>query len=90
LTATTAGALALLGAILGLARTYIALVSALHSNLGALTGVPISHLAAITAGLPLLAAVAGWLLCRAPAAGVCPPAAWTRTGPTAGADLRRH
>jgi putative ABC transport system permease protein len=62
LTATTAGALALLGAILGLAGAYIALVSALHGNLGALTGVPISNLAAITAGLPLLAAVAGWLL----------------------------
>jgi putative ABC transport system permease protein len=62
LTATTAGALALLGAILGLAGAYIALVSALHRNLGALTGVPISHLAAITAGLPLLSVAAGWLL----------------------------
>lgn len=62
LTATTAGALAFLGVILGLAGAYIALASTLHRNLGALTGVPVAHLAAITAGLPLLATVAGWLL----------------------------
>jgi putative ABC transport system permease protein len=62
LTATTAGALALLGAILGLAGAYIGLASVLHRHLGTLTVVPVAHLAAITAGLPLLAAVSGWLL----------------------------
>ncbi|MFU8870402.1 FtsX-like permease family protein [Micromonospora sp. SL4-19] len=62
LTATTAGALALLGALLGLAGAYAGLVSVLHRDLGALAGVPVAHLAAITVGLPVLAAVAGWLL----------------------------
>ncbi|MBM0224324.1 hypothetical protein [Micromonospora sp. ATA51] len=62
LTATTAGALALLGAILGLAGAYLGLVSVLHRDLGALTGVPVAHLAATTVGLPVVAAVAGWLL----------------------------
>ncbi|MCW3839148.1 FtsX-like permease family protein [Micromonospora yasonensis] len=62
LTATTAGALALLGALLGLAGAYAGLVSVLHRDLGALSGVPVAHLAATVVGLPLLAAVAGWLL----------------------------
>lgn len=62
LTATTAGALSLLGAMLGLVGAYLALASALHGNLDPLTEVPVAHLTAITVGLPLLAAVAGWLL----------------------------
>jgi putative ABC transport system permease protein len=62
LTAATAGALALLGAILGVTGAYLALASVLHRDLAALSGVPMSHLAAVTVGLPLLAAVAGWLL----------------------------
>jgi hypothetical protein len=45
-----------------LARSPATIDGPLHRNLGALTGVPISHLAAITAGLPFLAVVAGWLL----------------------------
>jgi putative ABC transport system permease protein len=45
-----------------LAGAYIGLASVLHRHLGTLTVVPVAHLAAITAGLPLLAAVAGWLL----------------------------
>ncbi|MEU5722806.1 FtsX-like permease family protein [Micromonospora sp. NPDC047738] len=62
LTATTSGALALLGAVLGLAGAYLALVSVLHRDLDALTDVPLAHLAATTVVLPVLAAVAGWLL----------------------------
>jgi putative ABC transport system permease protein len=62
LTATTAGALVLLGAILGSAGAYIALASVLHRDLDLLTGVPVSHLAAIIVGLPMLATIAGWLL----------------------------
>ncbi|MEU8300076.1 FtsX-like permease family protein [Micromonospora sp. NPDC048909] len=62
LTATTAGALALLGAVLGVAGAYLALVGALHRDLDPLGSVPVAHLAATTGGLPLLAAAAGWLL----------------------------
>ncbi|MET8354793.1 hypothetical protein [Micromonospora sp. NPDC005206] len=62
LTATTAGALALLGAVLGLAGAYLALVSVLHRDLAALGPVPVAHPAATTVGLPLLATAAGWLL----------------------------
>jgi putative ABC transport system permease protein len=62
LTATTAGALAFLGALLGLTGAYLALVSVLHRDLGALRDVPVAHLAATVIGLPVLAAVAGWLL----------------------------
>ncbi|MGQ5261499.1 FtsX-like permease family protein [Micromonospora sp. ZYX-F-536] len=66
LTATTAGALALLGAVLGVAGAYLALAGALHRDLDPLGAVPVAHLAAITAGLPLLAAGAGWLLAGRP------------------------
>jgi putative ABC transport system permease protein len=62
LTATTAGALALLGALLGAAGAYVALASVLHRRLDSLSVVPVGDLAAIVIGLPLLAAVAGWLL----------------------------
>ncbi|PSK65996.1 hypothetical protein B0E53_02033 [Micromonospora sp. MH33] len=34
----------------------------LHRDLDALTDVPVAHLAATVVGLPLLAAVAGWVL----------------------------
>ena len=62
LTATTAGALALLGSILGVAGAYIGLASLLHQDLGDLADVPVTHLAALTVGFPLIAAAAGWLL----------------------------
>ncbi|MET8308569.1 ABC transporter permease [Micromonospora sp. NPDC005173] len=68
LTATTAGALALLGAVLGVAGAYLALAGALHRDLDPLGAVPVVHLVATAGGLPLLAAVAGWLL-----AGRLPP-----------------
>ena len=62
LAATTAGALALLGAVLGLSGAYLGLVGVLHRHLGLLATPPLAHLATIVIGLPVLAAAAGWLL----------------------------
>jgi putative ABC transport system permease protein len=69
LTATTAGALALLGALLGIAGAYIALAATYHDDLGYLSDVPVLYLALAVVGVPLCAAAAGWL-----AAGREPPA----------------
>jgi putative ABC transport system permease protein len=69
LTATTAGALALLGALLGVAGAYIALASTYHDDLGYLSDVPFLYLALAVVGVPLAAAAAGWLV-----AGREPPA----------------
>jgi putative ABC transport system permease protein len=62
LTAATAGALALLGAILGTLGAYAALIAWHLDELGTLRRVPVAYLAAIMVGLPLAATVAGWLL----------------------------
>jgi putative ABC transport system permease protein len=62
LTTATAGALALLGAVLGTAGAYAALIAWYHRDLHALAGVPVEHLTGLIAGLPLLAAAAAWLL----------------------------
>lgn len=62
LTATTAGTLALLGSVVGLAAAYLVLASLLHRDPGALADVPFAHLGAVTVGSPLLAAAAGWVL----------------------------
>jgi putative ABC transport system permease protein len=69
LTATTAGALALLGALLGVAGAYIMLLATYYDDLGYLSEVPVLYLALAVVGLPLAAAAAGWLL-----AGREPPA----------------
>jgi putative ABC transport system permease protein len=69
LTATTAGALALLGALLGIAGAYIALAATYHDDLGYLSDVPVLYLALAVVGVPLCAAAAGWLI-----AGREPPA----------------
>jgi putative ABC transport system permease protein len=69
ITAATAGALALLGALLGTAGAYIALLAWHHSNLHALSQPPIVDLIVIVVGLPFIATGAGWLL-----AGREPPA----------------
>jgi putative ABC transport system permease protein len=69
LTAVTAGALALLGALLGVGGAYIALAATYHDNLAYLTDVPILYLALAVVGVPLAATAAGWLLAgREPAA----------------------
>ncbi|MBM0240133.1 hypothetical protein JNW88_28920 [Micromonospora sp. ATA32] len=62
LTATTAGALALLGAVLGLAGAYLALISVLHRDLDALGTVPVAHLAATAVGCRCWPRPPGWLL----------------------------
>lgn len=69
LTAVTAGTLALLGAVLGVATTYAALVIWFHRSLHGLTNVPLADLLAIVAGLPLVATAGAWVL-----AGRQPPA----------------
>src|SRR5438445_8786558 len=62
LTGATAGALALLGALLGTGGAYLALVAWHRSDLHPLTQVPFLDLATIIVGLPLIAITAGWLL----------------------------
>jgi putative ABC transport system permease protein len=62
LTATTAGALALLGALLGSAAAYLALAAGHHSNASVLGQVPVLGLTITIVVVPLAAAAAGWLL----------------------------
>jgi putative ABC transport system permease protein len=62
ITGATAGALAVLGALLGIGGAYVALIAWHRSDLHPLTHVPYLDLAIILAGLPLLAITAGWLL----------------------------
>jgi putative ABC transport system permease protein len=69
LTASTAGALALLGALLGVAGAYVALAAMNHDDLGYLSDVPFLYLGLAIVGVPLVAAATGWLL-----AGREPPA----------------
>jgi putative ABC transport system permease protein len=69
LTAATAGALALLGALLGVAGAYIVLTATFYDDLGYLSDVPFLYLALAVVGVPLAATAAGWLL-----AGREPPA----------------
>ncbi len=61
-TAATAGALALLGAVLGAAGAYAALLAWHRSDLSPLANVPVGNLIVILVGLPLIASVGGWLL----------------------------
>jgi putative ABC transport system permease protein len=74
LTAVTAGALGLLGAVLGTLAGYLAAYawfrsSPLNGGASALTSVPVENLLVIVVGMPLLAAVIGWLIAgREPAA----------------------
>ncbi len=73
ITAATAGALALLGAVLGTVAAYIAAIAYAWDNpldnLSELSSVPTTNLLIILVGMPLIAAVAGWLLAgREPAA----------------------
>ena len=63
ITAATAAALGLLGAILGMAGAVIAVLAWAHSSLSAMFGdVPLSDVLILLVGLPLVAAVGGWLL----------------------------
>jgi putative ABC transport system permease protein len=66
LTAITAGALGLLGAVLGTAAAYVGAVAYARGNsldgLSSLQYVPVANLLVILVGTPLLATAAGWLL----------------------------
>jgi putative ABC transport system permease protein len=62
LTGATAGALALLGALLGTIVAYLALIAWHRSDLGTLSNVPVVNLLVIVIGLPLAATAGGWLL----------------------------
>ena len=62
LTAATAGGLAVLGAVLGIAGAYLGLTAGFVRNLDALSPVPVAHLTVIAVGLPLAATLAGWLV----------------------------
>jgi putative ABC transport system permease protein len=70
ITAATAAALGLLGAILGMAGAVIAGMAWTHSGLTATAGgVPMTDIGILLIGLPLVAAIGGWLF-----AGREPPA----------------
>ena len=58
---------ALLGAILGTAGAYLALVAWHWRDLGYLGHPPYLDLAALLVGLPIIALIGGWLFGRAPA-----------------------
>ena len=62
LTATTAGTLALLGALLGSGAAYLALAAGHRSNISVLSQVPVLDLTLTIVGVPAGAALAGWIL----------------------------
>ena len=66
ISATTAGALALIGAVVGAAAGYIAAIGFFRTSqldtLSSLTSVPVSNLLLILVGMPLVAVIGGWLL----------------------------
>ena len=62
LTAATAGALALLGALLGVAGAYVALGATYFDKLDYLGRIPVLYLVLTVVGIPVAAAAAGWLL----------------------------
>jgi putative ABC transport system permease protein len=65
ITAATAAALGLLGAILGMAGAVIAGLAWARSSLSVMFGdVPLTDVLILLPGLPLIAAAAGWLLAR--------------------------
>jgi putative ABC transport system permease protein len=74
LTAATAGALGLLGAVLGTVAAYVAAIGYAWDNkldgLSELSSVPTGNLLIILIGMPLVAAVAGWLLAGREPAGL--------------------
>ncbi|MET7398685.1 FtsX-like permease family protein [Dactylosporangium sp. NPDC005572] len=62
LTAATAGALALSGAVIGTACAYLAMLAWYHRELHWLAHPPLLNLAAILVGLPIVAYLGGWVL----------------------------
>jgi putative ABC transport system permease protein len=68
LNATSAGALALLGGILGTAAAYLALIAWHWHHISYLDKPPYPDLVILIIGLPLVAAAGAWLLGRSPTA----------------------
>ena len=63
ITAATAAALGLLGAVLGMAGALVAGLAWAHGSLSAMFGgLPLSDVLILLVGLPLAAAAGGWLL----------------------------
>jgi putative ABC transport system permease protein len=62
LTAATAGGLALLGALLGVAGAYLVVAATYLDDLGYLSQIPVLYLALMIVGVPWAAIAAGWLL----------------------------
>jgi putative ABC transport system permease protein len=62
LTAATAGGLGLLGALIGSAGAYLALAAGHRSDLNTLSHVPLLYLAVTVLGVPVAAALTGWIL----------------------------
>jgi putative ABC transport system permease protein len=66
ISAATAGALALIGAIAGTVGGYIAAIGFFRTSqldtLSSLTSVPVANLLLILLGMPLVAVTGGWLL----------------------------
>jgi putative ABC transport system permease protein len=74
LTAATAGALGVIGAVLGTTAGYVGVIGWMldhtsDNRLSPLGNVPVANLLVILLGMPIVAAAAGWLL-----AGREPPA----------------
>ena len=74
ITATTAGALAFTGAVIGIIGGYLAAIGFFSSNsldgLSSLTSIPVTNLLVILVGMPLAATVLGWLLAGRDPAGI--------------------
>jgi putative ABC transport system permease protein len=66
ISAATAGALALTGAVVGTAGGYIAAIGFFRASqldtLSSLTSIPVANLLLILVGMPLIAVIGGWLL----------------------------
>jgi putative ABC transport system permease protein len=66
ISAATAGALALIGAVVGIVAGYIAAISFFRASqldtLSSLTSIPVANLLLILVGMPLVAVIGGWLL----------------------------
>ena len=66
ISATTAGTLALVGAVVGVIAGYIASIAFFRAShldtLSSLTSIPVANLLLILVGMPLVAALGGWLL----------------------------
>ena len=73
LTATTGGALALLGALTGATGAYLALAAGYRSDPSVLSHPPVLYLTITIVGIPAAAALSGWLLARPPASSPRPP-----------------